>query len=158
MSRTTIIRRGAGVLAIGLTALLLSACTPEQTQVQTLVNNTRKTAALRTLSDHPTMDTKAQNWAATLAKTCTLSHSTLATGAPAGWIWLGENVGLGWSTNNADATANKAAIQKVHDAFMASAGHKVNIVYKTATHQGSGVAPCANDKNRIIVVQEFAQI
>ena len=47
------------------------------------------------------------------------------------WVWLGQNVGCG--TLGRDI---KASVRAIQNAFMASPGHRRNILYRRATHFG----------------------
>lgn len=134
-------RRSALLLVVAvLAALVLSACTPQQNEAHTLVNNTRAAHGLRALHMHGTLNNKAQAWAEQLAREGGLRHSNLASGAPAGWRALGENVGVGYS------------IRQVHDAYMNSPSHRANILGNW-THAGYGVATSRD--GRTFTVQVF---
>jgi uncharacterized protein YkwD len=50
------------------------------------------------------------------------------------WVWLGQNVGCG--SLGSDGLA--ASVQRVQDAFMASTGHRRNILYRKANLFGVG--------------------
>ncbi len=86
---------------------------------------------------------KAQAWAEHLAQINKLEHSNLASGMDDQWKRLGENVGY-----------SSSSISKVHDQFMASAGHRANILDGRFTHVGIGVAKA---NGRVFVVQMFVQ-
>ena len=47
------------------------------------------------------------------------------------WVWLGQNVGCG--TLGRDY---KASVRRIQSAFLASPGHRRNILYRRATHFG----------------------
>jgi uncharacterized protein YkwD len=49
------------------------------------------------------------------------------------WAWLGQNVGCG--TLGRDGV--KASVRRIQNAFMASPGHRRNILYRRATHFGA---------------------
>ena len=61
--------------------------------------------------------------------------------------WRAENVGY--------VSAGPGAAQRVHDAFMASAGHRANILNPRATHMGIGVY---QTKSRVYFVQRFTDV
>jgi uncharacterized protein YkwD len=50
------------------------------------------------------------------------------------WVWLGQNVGCG--SLGSDGLA--ASVQRIQDAFMASTGHRRNILYRKANLSGVG--------------------
>ena len=50
------------------------------------------------------------------------------------WVWLGQNVGCG--SLGSDGLA--ASVQRIQDAFMASTGHRRNILYGSANLFGTG--------------------
>jgi uncharacterized protein YkwD len=50
------------------------------------------------------------------------------------WVWLGQNVGCG--SLGSDGLA--ASVQRIQDAFMASSGHRRNILYRKANLLGVG--------------------
>ena len=50
------------------------------------------------------------------------------------WVWLGQNVGCG--SLGSDGLA--ASVQRIQDAFMASSGHRRNILYRKANLFGVG--------------------
>jgi uncharacterized protein YkwD len=50
------------------------------------------------------------------------------------WVWLGQNVGCG--SLGSDGLA--ASVQRIQDAFMASTGHRRNILYRKANLFGVG--------------------
>jgi uncharacterized protein YkwD len=112
--------------------------TAQQQQIAQLINQSRR-GCCNGLALERQLTTKAQNWAQHLAQQGYLSHSNLASGAPAGWRSLGENVGMGSSING------------VHNAFMASSGHRANIL-GNYNYVGTGYAV---GHGRVWVVHEF---
>lgn len=136
------------VAALGLSAVVAtSGClSAEQSSVASMVNGSRSQSNLRRLQDHAGLDAKAQRWAEHLSRVCRLSHSQLASGAPAGWQRLGENVGYG------------PTIQRVHDAYLKSEGHRHNIMDRGFNNLGTGAAwGTCNGKRTIFTVQVFMQ-
>ncbi len=134
--------RRAGALAVVLSAvLLLSAClTSEQTKVQSELNADRRANGRSTLSIQDSAQKKAQAWAEKLARENRLYHSTLSSGINVRWCSLGENVGYG------------SSIASVQDAYMASPGHRANIL--STTWNGVGVGYAKNG-SRVFTVQVF---
>jgi uncharacterized protein YkwD len=49
------------------------------------------------------------------------------------WVWLGQNVGCGSAGSNV-----AASVRRIQDAFMASTGHRRNILYRKANRFGVG--------------------
>ena len=129
--------------AVGLVlALLLAACQTEgQAAVGRELNADRRAHGLATLPSHGTLDAKAQAWAAKLARDGRLSHSNLASGAPRCYRALGENVGFGPSAAH------------VQDGYMASSGHRANVLGRGWTDVGVGYARGRN--GGVYTVQVF---
>ncbi|HYI62718.1 MAG TPA: CAP domain-containing protein [Acidimicrobiales bacterium] len=124
-------------------ALLTSAClSTGQTTVLNEMNADRSSNRLRTLPTHPELDAKAQAWAEKLARDNRLSHSRVQSGAPSCWRSLGENVGYGRS------------VSSIEDAYMASAGHRANILDSRWDYVGVGHATRGG---RVFTVQVFMQ-
>lgn len=121
-------------------ALLVGCLRSTQSQVLTELNADRTAYKLRTLPIQGDAQNKAQAWADKLAKENTLYHSTLPSGIKVKWCSIGENVGYG---------PNVPAIE---DAYMASAGHKANIL--ATKWNGVGVGYATNGK-RVFTVQVF---
>ncbi len=122
-------RRSLRTAAVALVMVgVLAGCTPEHVESFTLVNKERSAARLPALQANLEIGWKAQLWSEHMAKTQRLEHSTLSDGVVSNWRRLGENVGVGPS------------IASVHKAFMASPGHKANIVDRGFQYFGVGVA------------------
>jgi len=62
-----------------------------------------------------------------------LWHNNIST-ASNHWVWLGQNVGCGSLGSGGLA----ASVQRIQDAFMASSGHRRNILYRKANLFGVG--------------------
>jgi uncharacterized protein YkwD len=129
----------AGVLAL---ALFGAACGPQQQELRSLVNRERSARGLPALAEAGDLTSKAQSYASNLATKGTLAHSNLREGVSGSWTAIGENVGY----------AN--TIQGAHDALMASASHRDNILSGRYTHLGTGAALSSN--GLWYVVEEFA--
>ena len=155
----------AGVVVLALGALILTGCMDSsEKSAFTALNAARTSTSVKALASNTALVTKAQGWAQHLASTsggqctsATLSHSNLATGAPAGWQKLGENVACR-TTNQGEASA----IGPIQTQFMNSPGHRANILDPAYTYGGVGVAsvPAAVGGNYIVVfeTQEFARL
>lgn len=136
-----VLRRSALVALTAVMALLLSAClNADQTTAFNALNASRSTHGAPKLDTHQEAQAKAQAWANKLARENRLYHSNLSSGITGCWRNLGENVGYGGS------------IQAVQNQFMASSGHKANVISRTWNGVGVGVA---KNGNRVFVVQVF---
>ena len=116
------------------------------------------------LGEHGDLVAKAEGWAVYLANASggrcsmeTLVHSKLEVGAPDGWRNLGENVGC--RIAGADVASSVAPLEA---AFMASPGHRANILNGWFNKGGVGFAtvPAADHPGWVAVyeVQEFARV
>lgn len=140
----------AGLLLVGalVTGLPLDAAdaapraiSADQERVRELVNDTRANNRMGALTMNKVFADRALLWARELARCQCLKHRNGPYGAPDGWYAAAENVGRGWS------------LAQVHQAFMASPGHRENILTRRFTHIGTGVATSA--RGEIFVVQAF---
>ena len=137
----TTTKRGLAIAVLFVALSLLTAClSSAQSQVLTELNADRKANRLSALPTQADAQRKAQAWAEKLARENKLYHSTLSDGIKARWCSLGENVGYGGS------------IAAIEDAYMASPGHKANIV--NSKWNGVGVGYARNG-NRVFTVQVF---
>ena len=116
----------------------------ERNEVIALVNQSRAENGLPQLKADVTLDMKADAWAQHLRDVCALSHSKLSDGAPKQWLKLGENVGYG------------GTISQIHDAYLASPGHRANIM--DPAYDSMGAAAVWGDcdgQHRVFTVQVF---
>src|SRR5262245_34475034 len=140
-------RRRSVVLAavIGCVALALSACTPESWACLDMINQSRAQAGRWPVEFHGDLWFKAQAWSDRMAADQYLHHSNLTDGvSQLPWRKLGENVGVGY------------ALGALHNAFMASAGHRANILDPAFTQSAVGVT--RDWYGRYWVTQEFMQM
>lgn len=128
--------------ASGYAVTAVRAAASAQAEAATLVNNSRTNRGLRALRINATLNAKAQQWSAYLAKIGYLKHSNLASGVPSNWRALAENVG------------NGSSIRSVHAAFGRSSVHLGNIL-GNYTHLGTGVT---FKGSRVYVVQVFMRV
>jgi uncharacterized protein YkwD len=128
------------MLIAALLVLVSAGCTAKQFELQKLVNDERAAAGLTPLSPSPHVYAKAQAWAEELAGTGKLSHSRLADTMPEGYLKIGENVGRG------------PGIGDIHTAFMASPGHRVNVLDPEYNWIGTGYAQSSNGVVYVAVV------
>ena len=109
----------------GALARPASAATPAQTLVAK-INAARAAAGLRAYAVRSDLTAVAQAQAARMAASHTLYHNPHLTTDVKNWQWVGENVGYA-----PDALT-------LHAAFMASPGHKANILDHDFTEVGVG--------------------
>ncbi|KAA0235120.1 MAG: hypothetical protein JJLCMIEE_01449 [Acidimicrobiales bacterium] len=102
------------VLGIALTSCETTRA--ERDYVIGLINQSRAAYGIHPLIENGELDMKAERWAQHLRDTCSLYHSHLPDGISYYWLKLGENVGYGGS------------IGTIHNAYMASSGHRANIL------------------------------
>lgn len=137
----TIVRRTRVAIALMVTALVLTAClSPEQDEALRHLNGDRSAHGRAPVEAVDQLNAKAQSWAEHLARANGLSHSSLADGVSACWRGLGENVGYA------------SSLPAVEEGFMASAGHRANILNPSFDRVGVGVA---RNGSRVFVVQVF---
>lgn len=141
----TILRRHrkmvwAGILLLCVMLLATGCLTASQRKALDVMNWDRGRYSRRVLPAHGSLQRKAQAWAEKIARDNRLSHSSLASGVPSCWRGLAENVGYG------------ASIVHVQAAYMASAGHRANILNTSWDHAGVGVA---RNGSRVFTVQVF---
>ena len=134
----------AGTAAV---ALLLTGClTDGQAQVQSELNADRQANGRTALSIQAQAQAKAQAWAEKIARDGKLSHSKLSDGITVNWCGLGENVGYG------------GTVAQIEDAYMASPGHRSNILNTAWNGVGVGHATGkVNGQTVIFTVHSFIQ-
>jgi uncharacterized protein YkwD len=127
----------ASVLAV---VLLAGACTPQELQLRNLVNNTRISHGLGSLAIADDLNSKAHAQAVSMANQARLAHSDPRSAVSSSWTVLAENV------------ASAGSIQAAHDALMASAGHRANILDGRYWALGTGTVFA---QGKWYVVEEF---
>ena len=133
--------RIVAVLAVLVSLAILTGClNTAQSKVLSELNIDRKAYRLRTLGTQADAQRKAQAWAEKLARENRLYHSTLSSGIKVRWCSIGENVGYG------------PTVGAIEDAYMASSGHRANIL--NTKWNGVGVGYAKNG-NRTFTVQVF---
>jgi uncharacterized protein YkwD len=133
-------RAALAALALVVTFAASACLTPSQSAVHTELNKDRTENSLRSLPIQNEAQAKAQRWAEKLARENRLYHSQLKDGFGPGWCSLGENVGYGPS------------VPAIEDAYMASPGHRANILASKWTGVGVGYA---KNGSRVFTVQVF---
>jgi uncharacterized protein YkwD len=91
-------------------------------------NSARSAAGVRSLKWSSSLASYAKNWARKLGDSGDLRHSNFGSLLGTTWSTVGENVAMG----HLNPTA-------MHKAWMASSGHKANIVSADFTHVGTAV-------------------
>ncbi len=130
-------RLSAVAVLIGMIGALLMAAPATHSSAADLgteaaftasINNLRAGKGVAALGTHPVLTAKAEAWAANMAATNTLYHSTLTDGITVAWTKLGENVGVGGD------------VPSLFQAFVNSPLHYANMVDPTFQWVGLGVA------------------
>jgi len=147
---TTRTRSAGALLAMVLLAVAAAGCMPaEERTFLDRTNSLRSSVGVRALYEHDTLTNKAEAWAQYMARTGKLAHSNLSSNLYGlNWQALGENVGYSSPTSNTLLT--------IHNAFVASAPHRANLVSRTFTHMGVGVA--RDSAGRVWVAEVFAKL
>jgi hypothetical protein len=143
-------RLGTAVLAVmvgsaGLVALSAapaSASGPYTSNILSSVNSARASHGLRPYTLRSDLSSVAYSWSKHMAASNSLSHNPRLTSQVTNWRFVGENVGYAsdWKT--------------VMAAFMASPGHRANILDSDFTEIGIGVVATSD---RIWVTQVFRE-
>jgi hypothetical protein len=119
------------VVALAATLSVVGTVSPasaaEADTLHSLVNQARAANGLGALSRNGAMDAVAVNWANQLAANGSLSHNpSYSSQIPGGWSAAAENVAQGHPDANS-----------MHDGWMASSGHRANIL---GNHTAVGIA------------------
>ena len=130
----------ARLLAVAVVALVLAvACetsSQDRSQVQDLVNGARSAASVPTVVGQGDVDAEADRWARAMRDACTLGHRPdITANIPDGWTLIGENVGV---SSQLPDESDAAVLQRLHDALMASPGHRANILGPSFDQVGIG--------------------
>jgi uncharacterized protein YkwD len=133
-------------LIVGLLALPVPANAGPRTDAAFVraTNADRRDNGLKSLSTSATLTKLARSHSVAMArKSATryggrcdsraLWHNDISKSSDH-WVWLGQNVGCG--SLGSDGLA--AAVRRIQDAFMASSGHRRNILYRNANLFGAG--------------------
>ena len=139
MSRDPRLNPTSAALLIALLASMLTFLAPSQAGAQTnspaseseflaSVNSERAAVGLQPLVLDQGMSTSAREWTFSMASRGVLEHAdNIIGGVPDGWMGAGENVGRG------------GTVRGLMGAFMASPGHRDNLLDPDFTHFGVGV-------------------
>ena len=122
-----------GVTGLGLLAEPVSADTGgDEAAFVHKLNELRASRGLRQLAVKGELVNVARAWSSRMAGAGGISHNpSVAAQAPANWVRLGENVGMG------------PDVQLLHDAFVASPAHYRNMVSPEFDSVGVGVVRSA---------------
>lgn len=105
-----------------------SALTREEAQFTSLINKERRERGIKTLASKGDLVAIARRHSARMARDETIYHNrNLANEVEGRWTAVGENVGMGPTVNS------------LHDAFMASPGHRANVLDRDYDEVGVGV-------------------
>lgn len=147
------------LLVVLIAAFLVSAVTfsapaeanssAEQQFVQ-LINQARANNGLPALSTNSELRSVAANWSATMASDGKLRHNPNLGSQVSNWSRLTENVGM-----RRDGQEVSYTVQKLHEALMASSGHRANILDSGVSQVGVGVR--ISDDGTVWVTQIFRQ-
>jgi hypothetical protein len=136
---------GAFATVFALAPGLHAQTSPAATS-RSLLNSARASAGLKPLGDDSRLDAIAQAQAQRMADRDAIYHNpnlkSDADAAGVNWETIGENVGVG-----PDASS-------VHQAFMASPGHRQNILYGDYTVVGIGYA--VGKDGSVFIAQDYA--
>jgi uncharacterized protein YkwD len=152
-------------VTIALAATLLAGCmSADESDALNAINADRVAGGLGGVVENAALVTKAQQWARHLADAsggqcsmATLVHSDVKAGAPGGWRALGENIGCRIAPGDV-----RSFVGPLQVAFMASPGHRANIMNGSYNAGGAGLAtaPAAVGHGWLVVyeAQEFARL
>lgn len=143
-------RSAGALLAAILLVVAMAGCMPaEERTFFDRTNALRASQGIPKLREHDTLTKKAEAWARHMASTRVLAHSNLSSGLSGlAWKALGENVAYSSPTSN--------TLLSLHNQFAASPGHRANLLSRSFTHMGVGVAKSSD--GRVWVVEVFARL
>ncbi len=120
-----------------------SAATESELDFVAMLNAERVSAGLAPMIVDASMTLAARDWSEEMAGDGFLAHAPdITVGAPNGWRLVGENVGRGGS------------VTRLVAAFMASPGHRANVLEARFDRVGVGVA--IGEDGRIYTTHRFA--
>ena len=95
---------------------IAGASASDESSTASLINAERTSRGMNALEIYWDLTDDARAWTAVMIADGSISHNPNLAGVTSGWSSLGENVGVGPN------------VDRLHTAFMASAGHKANIL------------------------------
>jgi putative cell wall-binding protein/uncharacterized protein YkwD len=139
-------------LAIPAQAATLTV-TQYEAQIAALVNQARADKGLSPLVVSASITSVARNWSGKMASSGTFEHNpSYASQMPSGWTTAAENIAYGAVSNG------QYPASTIHANFMASSGHRANILNSSLTHLGVGVAfVTRNGFNYVYVTEDFGR-
>jgi len=108
--------------------------TSAESEFVQLINQSRKQQGLAPLSVAKDMSSVAYDWSVVMATTDTMAHNPLFTDLICCWQAIAENVGYHTVFNSISTT-----VDRLHDLFMDSPGHRANILNGDYNQVGVGV-------------------
>ncbi len=126
-----------------------ASLTSEELQLVDLINAARRAAGLAPLTVDPRLTAAAREKAADLAASGTISHYS----ARLGWPWdQWRRLGIAYLTGG-ENVAGTSSVARAHELFLASPGHRANVLRPQHTHVGVGIAPMS--PYGLVVVEHF---
>jgi hypothetical protein len=151
------------LLALRIVAVFISINIPQniffaditRATLENLVNQTRQSSGLQSLSDNQKLQAAAQFKAENMVQNQYFDHTSPTGVTPWHWFlqagynykYAGENLAIGFFDS-----------QEVYDAWLNSPSHKANIVNPNYTEIGTAVMSGFGSNDSIIVVQEFGSL
>ena len=140
--RLIVLLLAACLAAVGVTVSTGAPAQADASTLYTLLNQSRQQAGLPLLARDSRLDAVAQSWSSKMASSGTLSHNpSYSSQIPSGWTRAGENVGYDYSDTG------------LHAAWMASSGHKANIL---GSYTSVGIGWVKDPSGRVWGTQVFA--
>jgi uncharacterized protein YkwD len=133
----------AGAATETTTRVTPRAMNHNQEIVVSQVNRSRTTRDRRAITTNGLMNQRAMKWAQHLAACQCLEHRAAPYGVPDGWCAAAENVGR---------SGDGGSLAAVHGAFMASSGHRANILRRGWSDLGVGVAKDGQGEHFVVHV------
>jgi uncharacterized protein YkwD len=134
------------LLVVGMIALPMPANAGPRTDAAFVraTNADRRENGLKSLSSSATLAKLARSHSVTMARRSAaryggrcdsraLWHNDISRSSDH-WVWLGQNVGCG----SLGSDGLTASVNRIQNAFMASSGHRRNILYRKANLSGVG--------------------
>ena len=134
------------LLAIGMLALAVPASAGPRTDAAFVraTNADRRAKGLQSMATSATLAKLARSHSVAMARRSASRHGGRCDSralwhndiskASDHWVWLGQNVGCG----SLGSDGLTASVRRVQNAFMASSGHRRNILYRKANLFGVG--------------------
>jgi len=132
---------------------VLSAYTFIETEILSLINESRQEAQVQTLNIHPELERAAQAKAADMIENNYFAHYGPDGKKP--WDWI-DYTTYSYSIAGENLAKDFITAGAVHRALMSSSTHKKNIINPSYQHVGVGIAAGKIDgQNTMVLVQMF---